>query len=99
LLFYALIFFDFVTVLNLVFELRLFSDGFLQGLFWKMFVRKNPCRKGALSVQIMEKVSGKVLRVMRTIGTSSNPETIEILFRKAKDELHSGKVVLIPRSS
>jgi transposase len=60
-----------------------------------MFVRKNPGRKGAVSVQIMEKVSGK-MRVVRTIGTSSNPETIEILYRKAKAELHSGQLAIFP---
>jgi hypothetical protein len=56
-----------------------------------MFIRKNPGRKGAVSVQIMEKVSGK-MRVVRTIGTSSNPETIKILYLRAKAELHSGQL-------
>ena len=60
-----------------------------------MFIRRNPGRKGAISVQIMEKQGGK-MRVVRTIGTSSNPETIEILYRKAKAELHTGQLSLFP---
>jgi transposase len=43
----------------------------------------------------MEKQGGK-MRVVRTIGTSSNPETIEILYRKAKAELHTGQLSLFP---
>ena len=58
-----------------------------------MFIRKNPGRTGALSVQIMEKVYGK-MRVVRTIGTSSNPEAIEILHLTAKAKLHSGQLFI-----
>ena len=58
-----------------------------------MFVRENPGRKGTVSVQIMEKVSGKV-QVVGTVGTSSNPETIEMLYRKARAELHSGQMTI-----
>ena len=43
----------------------------------------------------MEKQGGK-MRVVPTIGTSSNPETIEIFYRKAKAELHPGQLSLFP---
>lgn len=39
------------------------------------------------------------MRVIRTIGTSSNPENIEILYRKAKAELHSGQLAIFPSLS
>lgn len=52
-----------------------------------MFVRRNPGRKGAISIQIVEKVKGR-LRVIKTIGTSSDPDRIEVFYQRARQEIH-----------
>lgn len=48
-----------------------------------MFVRKKKNPSGVISVQIIDKSSGKY-RVVKTLGSSSDPETIESLFRQGK---------------
>jgi transposase len=47
-----------------------------------MFVRKKPNTTGSTSIQIIDKSSGKY-KVVKTVGSSSDPEQIEHLFRKA----------------
>lgn len=49
-----------------------------------MFVRKLRNRSGSVSVQIISKESGKY-RVVKTIGTSKDPDKIEALVIEAKD--------------
>jgi transposase len=51
-----------------------------------MFVRKKPNPSGIVSIQIIDKSSGKY-EVLRTVGSSSDPETIDRLFRQAKREI------------
>lgn len=48
-----------------------------------MYVRKLPNRSGSTSVQIICKADGKY-RVVKTVGTSRDPDEIERLFQKAK---------------
>jgi transposase len=52
-----------------------------------MFVRKKPNKSGIVSIQIIDKSSGKY-EVFRTIGSSSDPEAIDKLFRQAKHEIN-----------
>jgi transposase len=47
-----------------------------------MFVRKKPNKSGSVSVQIIDKSSGKY-RVVETLGSSKDPETIEALCQEA----------------
>lgn len=48
-----------------------------------MFVRKKPNKSGVISVQILEKRSGKSTLV-KTVGSSSDPEKITELFEQGK---------------
>lgn len=48
-----------------------------------MFVRKKHNKSGVISIQILEKVAGKSTLV-KTVGSSSNLEEVEELFRKGK---------------
>lgn len=52
-----------------------------------MFVRKNRNRSGSVSVQIISKEGGRY-RLIRTIGSSSNPEEIERMVMEAKNYIH-----------
>lgn len=52
-----------------------------------MFVRKKRNASGTVSVQIIDKSSG-AYRVAKTIGSSSNPDDIERLMRKANAALY-----------
>jgi transposase len=65
-----------------------------------VFVRRNPGRKGAISIQIVEKVKGRV-RVIKTIGTSSDPERIEVFYQRARQEIQRtvGQLALFPSSA
>ncbi len=47
-----------------------------------MFVRKKPNKSGSITVQIIDKSSGKY-NVVRTVGTSSESEKIDFFFNKA----------------
>ena len=48
-----------------------------------MFVRKKPNKSGVISVQILEKRSGKST-LIKTVGSSSDPEKIAELFEQGK---------------
>lgn len=48
-----------------------------------MFVREKKNPSGLVSVQVINKSSGKY-RVVKTIGSNSDPEKINELFRKGK---------------
>jgi len=52
-----------------------------------MFVRKNRNRSGSVSVQIISKERGRY-RVIKTIGSSSNPEEIERYVVEARNSIH-----------
>lgn len=47
-----------------------------------MFVRKKPNKSGSISIQIIDKSEGKY-KVVKTLGSSSDPEGIQRLWRKA----------------
>ena len=51
-----------------------------------MFVRKLRNRSGSISVQIISKEGGRY-RVVRTIGTSKDPEKVKKLFVEAKNQI------------
>ena len=51
-----------------------------------MFVRKKRNRSGSISVQIIDKSYG-TYRVLKTVGSSSDKEEIERLYRSAVDEV------------
>ncbi len=48
-----------------------------------MFVRKKPNPSGIVSVQVIDKSLGKY-RVVKTVGSSSDPEEIEQLVTRGK---------------
>lgn len=50
-----------------------------------MFVRKKPNKSGLVSVQIIDKSQGKY-KVVKTVGSSSDPDEIERLMVLAKDQ-------------
>ena len=51
-----------------------------------MFVRKKKNRSGSVSIQIIQKVN-RLNKVIKTIGSSSNPNEIERLYHKALYEM------------
>ena len=51
-----------------------------------MFVRRKPNPSGVISVQIIDKSSGRY-EVFRTVGSSSEPSEINLLVKKAKLEI------------
>jgi transposase len=51
-----------------------------------MFVRKKKNRSGSISVQIIKKISGSN-KVLKTIGSSSDPHEVDRLYQKALYEL------------
>lgn len=52
-----------------------------------MFIRKNQNRSGSISVQIISKEQGKY-RVVKTLGSSKNPNEIDRLVLEAKDYIN-----------
>lgn len=50
-----------------------------------MFVRKKPNKSGLVSVQIIDKSQGKY-KVVKTVGSSNDPDEIERLMVQAKDQ-------------
>jgi len=56
-------------------------------ILWTMFVRTKKNRSGTTSVHIVEKRAG-VYTLVKAIGSSRNPDDIERLVQKARDELH-----------
>lgn len=53
-----------------------------------MFVRKKPNKSGVISIQIIDKSSGKYT-VLQTVGSSSDPTEITFLIKKAKNQILS----------
>jgi len=53
-----------------------------------MFVRKKPNKSGVISIQIIDKSSGKYT-VLQTVGSSSDPTEIAFLIKKAKQQILS----------
>jgi transposase len=51
-----------------------------------MFIRKKPNKSGVVSIQIIDKSSGKY-KVYQTVGSSSDPDEIESLTLKAKQRI------------
>ena len=51
-----------------------------------MFIRKKPNKSGTFSIQIINESSGKY-EVVKTVGSSADPEQIEYLLKKANREL------------
>jgi hypothetical protein len=51
-----------------------------------MFVRKKPNKSGLMSIQIIDKSSGKYV-VRQTVGSSSDPTEIDFLIKKAKQQI------------
>src|SRR5438477_620747 len=51
-----------------------------------MFVRRKPNPSGIISVQIIDKSSGRY-EVFRTVGSSADPAEIDLLVKKAKLEI------------
>ena len=62
-----------------------------------MFIRQKKNKSGSVSVQIISKHSGKY-KLLRTIGSASSPEGIEILMHQASHELSTiqGQSSLFP---
>ncbi|GIZ09933.1 hypothetical protein [Flavobacterium sp. UMI-01] len=60
-----------------------------------MFIRKKRNKSGVVSIQIIDKSSGKY-KLFKTIGSSSDPEEIEKLLVKANNLLkeHNGTLEL-----
>jgi transposase len=63
--------------------------------FWTMFVRKKRNPSGVISIQIIDKSSGKY-EVFRTVGSSAESVEIDLLVKKAKLEIleYSGQTTL-----
>jgi len=53
---------------------------------WHMFVRKKKNRSGSISIQIIQKVN-RNNKVLKTIGSSSDPKEIEKLYQQALYEM------------
>ena len=51
-----------------------------------MFVRKKKNKSGTVSIQIIKKIN-RVNKVIKTIGSSSDPDEIELLYQKALHEM------------
>jgi len=51
-----------------------------------MFVRKKPNPSGIISIQIIDKSSGKY-KVVKTVGSSSKPEEVEFLVSQARQQI------------
>ena len=51
-----------------------------------MFVRKKPNKSGLMSIQIIDKSSGKYV-VHQTVGSSSDPTEVAFLIKKAKQQI------------
>lgn len=61
-----------------------------------MFVRRKRNRSGSISIQIVDKSSGKYI-LYETIGYSKDPDEIEFLYHKAQLKLKTmGSQTLIP---
>ena len=54
--------------------------------FYNMFIRKKKNRSGTVSVQIIKKID-RINKVIKTIGSSSDPAEIDLLYHKALYEM------------
>nr|WP_149912816.1 hypothetical protein [Sphingobacterium cavernae] len=65
-----------------------------------MFVRKKNNVSGVISVQILEKRNGKS-HLVKTIGSSSDPNQVELLFQKGKQLIkhYKGEIDLFDQSN
>jgi hypothetical protein len=52
-----------------------------------MFARKVKDRSGSISVQVIHKDQGRY-RVVKTVGTSKNPEQVERFWQQAQHFIH-----------
>lgn len=52
-----------------------------------MFVRQKKNKSGVISIQVIDKSSGKY-KVLKTIGSSSNPSEVKTLLEKGKDYIN-----------
>lgn len=62
------------------------EEWVLQGYDWGMFIRKNKNRSGTVSVQIVKKDAGRY-RVVKTLGSSGDPDEIMRLELEAKHHI------------
>lgn len=66
---------------------QLYHDG--------VFIRKKKNKSGTVSIQIIDKSSGRY-RVVQTVGSSDHPDEIERLLNKARDALHPDETIQPP---
>ena len=63
----------------------MFFAGFgCPGVYFVMFVRQKPNKSGKISIQIIDKSAGKY-EVLKTIGSSDDPQQISALMEEARD--------------
>ena len=55
-----------------------------------MFVRKKKNKSGVISIQVIDKSTGKY-KLVKTIGSSSNSQEIDLLFEKGKEYIRTYK--------
>ena len=53
-----------------------------------MFVRKKKNKSGIISIQVIDKSSGKY-KLIKTIGSSSNENEVKSLYNKGKDYIYN----------
>ena len=55
-------------------------------LFWFMFIREKPNKSGLISIQIIDKSTGRY-RVVKTVGSSKDPAKIKALLEEARHQM------------
>jgi hypothetical protein len=55
-----------------------------------MYIRKKKNKSGVVSIQIIDKSTG-TYRVLQTIGSATEPDDLDTLYKKAEQELISIK--------
>jgi len=66
-----------------------------------MFVRKKKNKSGLISIQVIDKSSGKY-KLVKTIGSSSNPQEVDILYKKGEEYIRTYKgqqIILFPENN
>jgi hypothetical protein len=58
-----------------------------QAYIYTMFVRKKKNKSGVISIQIVDKSFGKY-KMLKTIGSSKDPNEVEQLYRQGIDYIH-----------
>ena len=56
-----------------------------------MFIRQKKNKSGVVSVQIIDKSSGRY-KLFKTIGSSNNPDEIDFLIKKANEFLKQNNI-------